>query len=393
MTILMSSGDFYPNVGGVAAVVLELSRGLARRGNTVHVAHWLATRGDLPAEEEVDGVQIHRFVVPNYPAPLNRAVWLTRPRRLLDPLLQTIQPDVFHGHTFFPDGFMARGLRGSCATVFTNHTSQFLQALTSKRKRLEWSWLLRGFDLVLAPSQELVDRSTELGVEGARFISNAVDSRKFTPADTAQKSEARRELGLPADALIILAARRIETKNGLRYLAQAFAKMRDDIPNAVLVFCGPGQDPAEVAAVKAALAHAGGEHRVDFRGAVLNHLMPQFYRAADISVLPSLMEATSVSGLEAMASGLPLIGTNVGGIPQIITDGQTGLLVPARDADALKDALLALCRDPGARERLGRNAREAVTSRFDWDAISRETQDAYEATIAARGGTPAFTVR
>jgi glycosyltransferase involved in cell wall biosynthesis len=283
-----------------------------------------------------------------------------------------------------PDGYMARSLRRQCATVFTNHTSQFLQALPHRRKRAEWSWLLRGFDLVLAPSQELVDRSSELGVHQAQFISNGVDSRKFTPASAAIKATARNELNFPENALIILAARRIETKNGLRYLAEAFVKMRDAVPNAILAFCGPDRDIAEVSAVKTIFADAGGERGVDFRGAVPNHLMPHYYWAADIAALPSLMEATSVSGLESMASGLPLVGTDVGGIPQIVDNGRTGLIVPPRDAESLRNTLLELCRNPDTRQRLGHNAREDVVTRFDWDAISRQTEAAYRSVIETR---------
>jgi glycosyltransferase involved in cell wall biosynthesis len=282
---------------------------------------------------------------------------------------------------------MARSLRRSCATVFTNHTSQFLEALSHWPKRTEWSWVLRGFDLVLAPSQELVERSIELGAKDVRFISNGVDSRKFTPATAARKAAARQDLNIPQDALVILAARRIEKKNGLRYLAQAFVQMRDHVPNALLVFCGPGSDGEEVSAMKAIFAGAGGETRVDFRGVVLNHLMPAYYQAADISVLPSLKEATSVSGLESMASGLPLIGTNVGGIPQIIDDGETGLLVSPADPGALNDALTELCRDQALRERLGHAARDAVVAQFDWDAISLQTEEAYRSVVFARNHT------
>lgn len=109
--------------------------------------------------------------------------------------------------------------------------------------------------------------------------------------------------------------------------------------------------------------------------------MPEIFRSADISVLPSLAEATSIAGLEAMASGLALVGTNVGGIPTIIYDGVTGLIVPPRDPAALAEALDSLCANSETRKAMGQAARARVEAEFSWPKIAEETRHIYEACL------------
>ena len=105
--------------------------------------------------------------------------------------------------------------------------------------------------------------------------------------------------------------------------------------------------------------------------------MPKLYNASDICVLPSLMEATSIAGLEAMASGLPIVGTHVGGIPDIVKDGKTGLLVEPRNAKALAASINKLCLDTELLGSMGRDARTFCVESFDWDIIAEKTEAVY----------------
>ena len=94
------------------------------------------------------------------------------------------------------------------------------------------------------------------------------------------------------------------------------------------------------------------------------------FSAGDVSILPSLMEATSIAGLEAMACGLPLIGTNVGGIPVIIKDGETGILVEPRSPEQLAEALNKLSEDREYAKQLGVRSLERARKDFSWDVIA-----------------------
>ena len=124
--------------------------------------------------------------------------------------------------------------------------------------------------------------------------------------------------------------------------------------------------------------------KVIFAGRVPNTEMPKYYAASDVVVLPSLKEATSIAGLEAMATGKPLVGTNVGGIPQIITDGETGILVPPRNPDELAHAIVFLLNDDGKRAAMGLNARKRAESEFSWQIIAGKTQNIYHRTARVK---------
>ncbi len=184
---------------------------------------------------------------------------------------------------------------------------------------------------VLAPSQELCDATALVGYQGPiDFIPNGVDTDRFAPG----KSPIREELGISEEEVIILLARRLVEKNGVTVFAEAVAALKE-LP-VRLLFAGDGDERNKVEQI---LRDNGMFDQSIFLGGVPNPQMPDIYRAADISVLPSFMEATSITGLESMACGIPLVGTTVGGIPTLINDKETGLLVPPGDPTTLGETL------------------------------------------------------
>jgi glycosyltransferase involved in cell wall biosynthesis len=129
----------------------------------------------------------------------------------------------------------------------------------------------------------------------------------------------------------------------------------------------------------------GLREKVKFTGNVPNSTMPRFYAASDVAVLPSLMEATSISGLEAMSAGLPLIGTNIGGIPEIIEHERSGILIEPRSAEQLAAQIVRLLTDGNERRRLGAAARARVEEHFSWDVIAGRTVEVYRKVLVKRG--------
>jgi glycosyltransferase involved in cell wall biosynthesis len=151
-----------------------------------------------------------------------------------------------------------------------------------------------------------------------------------------------------------------------------------------LVLAGDGPERGAVTEI---LRRDGCESATVFLGSVANPDMPAIYQAADISVLPSFLEATSITGLESMATGLPLVGTRVGGIPALIDDGETGLLVAAGDAAGLAAAIRRLCDNPAERARFGAAARRKVLEQFAWPVVTARTVEYYERVLWASGRT------
>lgn len=372
MRIGLITADFHPNVGGVAAHVVELGRALVLNGHEVHVV-------TLPLGEErartgtLHGMTVHRPAIPKG-KPLYS--WLTR--FWLNRFLAETPLDVMHVHGLRPVEATA-GL--TIPVVFTNHTSGFLKRI--RKGELERARLARRLAHVahvLAPSDELVEATRSVGYRGpVEFISNGVDTTRFYPdrkTDSGAPTEAetlRSQWTQAEDEVVVLLARRLVQKNGVTVFAEAVTRLKNRSRTRI-VFAGDGAERAEVERI---LRDGKMLDRSIFLGNVPNPEMPDIYRAADLSVLPSFMEATSITGLESMATGLPLVGTRVGGIPALIDDGVTGLLVPPGEPDELAAAMDRLIVDASLRSAMGEAGRSRAAGEFSWLSIAERTAAAY----------------
>ena len=366
LRILLVTSEFPPDVGGIGSHVAELARGLVSEIDRVTVVRPQRIGSKLPRKDmqafEVDRPRLIKGE-PFYGLMLHR--WLAREHR-------HAPFDLVHVHGVRPLS-ATRGL--SAPTVFTNHSSGFLARLRASPKRQKrTAALMQHVASLIAPSDELVEAARTLGYRGpATMIANGVDPNRFGPGP----SPIRSRLGIGADETIILLARRLVEKNGVTWFAKALGPLKDRAFRVVVA--GEG---AERAGMEAILSENGMLDRTIFLGSVANTAMPDLYRAADLSVLPSLAEATSIAGLEAMACALPLVGTNVGGIPTIIEDKTTGFLVPPREPEAMAVALGLLISDADLRRRMGAAARAKVEREFTWPVIVRKTVDVYRTTLS-----------
>jgi glycosyltransferase involved in cell wall biosynthesis len=144
---------------------------------------------------------------------------------------------------------------------------------------------------------------------------------------------------------------------------------------------GGGRRIDEIKALAASLGLAGEVHFLGTRRDV-----PDLLNAMDIFVLPSYSEGVSLALLEAMAAGLPVIATAVGGLPEVVTDGENGLLIPPRDAEALATALARLLEASDFAKKLGQNARKHVREHFSLDRLGREINEIYEELVEKKFG-------
>ncbi len=366
MKLGLACVDFYPNVGGIAAHVLELGRALVRLGHEVHI-FTVPIQDQTESQSSLDGMTVHRIAVhPKLPF----YSWITH-RYLLQAVRQ-LNIEVLHVHGIRP---LAASRRLPVPVVFTNHSSGFLKRVAKgARQQRRISNRMTHLCHVLAPSRELADKSREVGFTGpVDYIPNGVDIAKFQSGP----SECRSEWQVPVNTPVMLLARRLVEKNGVTVFAKALTHLAD-LPW-VTVFAGDGSERASVEQI---LERGGIADRCRLLGNVPNSKMLPIYRATDISVLPSFMEATSITGLESMATALPLVGTNVGGIPELIRSDETGLLVPPGNPIALANALRSLLVDRDMRLRMGQAGRQRAVDHFSWDSIAAQTAEIYARYLA-----------
>ena len=167
---------------------------------------------------------------------------------------------------------------------------------------------------------------------------------------------------------------------GFEYLVAAHAHALEEFPRLRLVLVGDGDERGRLEERVRALEIADS---VRFAGTAARDEIPAYLSAADIVVVPSVRYEGYVDGLpnvalEAMAAGRPLVATDVGGLPELVRQGITGVLVAEKDPSALADGILELARDPDLRERLGAEARREICEERSWESVGRRYVELYE---------------
>jgi D-inositol-3-phosphate glycosyltransferase len=215
-----------------------------------------------------------------------------------------------------------------------------------------------------------------------RTIPCGVDVDLFRPGDAAA---ARARLGLDAEWVLLFVGRPAPIK-GLEVLLQALARLKADgfaRAHVRLVIVGGDRDEGrndERARLRARADALGIGPWVDFRGPQLQPTLPDYYRAADLCLVPSHHESFGMAALEAMACGAAVVASRVGGLATTIQDGVTGVLVPPRDDAALAGAIAALLADEPRRRALGRQAARRAQG-FAWPTVARALVDVYDELV------------
>ena len=351
--------DFPPVPGGISAHVYELGKAYVDLGHTVAVV--TRHRGSEPIQSMQSGMTIYRVALR-----LVAFIYGLQIRRFVRQLLPILEPDIIHIHGMGPlEWYNINHL----PLAYTNHTSGYLKRIKKGGFR-RMAMLRRHFkkvDLFLAPSEELLQIPFEIKAP-KYFIANGVDASKFVFSD-GQRTRVRQELGLEKNDIVAIITRRLVDKNGVIYLAKATQFLRNKSIKFVVIGDGPERKAVEDTFKK----HCG--ERAIFLGNKTHKEIVAYYSAADFSVLPSLLEATSISGLEAMAASLPLVGTRVGGIPELISHGENGFLCNPADPEDLAQKINVLLESDF--RALGRKSRRLVEEHFDWPIIAHTTLTAY----------------
>jgi len=190
------------------------------------------------------------------------------------------------------------------------------------------------------------------------------------------KQESRGKLDLPKNRFLILTVRRLVYKNGLDTLIDAASSVIRDNPDILFVIAGKGPDAN---LIKKHTKRLGIDNNVIFTGFVSDENLPLYYGSADLFVLPSRSgEGFPLTVLESMASGLPVIATNTGGIPEAIRNSVNGILIPPKKPDALADAILKLFSSKETLRKMGSAARKIAKEIFTWEKSVHQLKDVYD---------------
>lgn len=376
------------DAGGQNVHVAELARALGRRGVEV-VVH---TRRDDPALPRrvpfAPGVVVDH-VDAGPPAPIPKDEMFPHMGDFAEDLVaawEVDRPDVVHSH-FWMSGVaaLAAGARTGIPVLHTFHAlgcekrRQQGQLDTSPEGRIEAeAGIARTADHLVATTEAEARVLRDMGAPAARVavIPCGVDRRRFRPGPRPATGSGRRPR--------ILAASRLVPRKGVADLIRALAH----VPKAELVVAGglPAPmvfDEPEAARLRHIAEVEGVAHRVVFLGAVARADMPDLVRSADVVACCPWYEPFGLVAVEAMACGVPVVASRVGGLAETVVDGITGVHVSPRDPASIAAGLRQVLGDDAFRERAGRAA-AARARRYDWDDIARRTLQVARAEAAAR---------
>lgn len=357
--------------GGLERVVVDLAIAQRDHGHRVAVFSLTDTAG-LGPELEAAGIPVI--------AGGKRAGFDLRLLSRLRGAVDAQGADIVHSHNFVPSYqaalAIAAWLRARAVLVNTCHNMG--GRLARPRLRLLYRLSLARTARVAGVGRQVAEHLVASRLAPAGRVSAVRNGVPLPPAATAtSRSQARAALGLPADALVVACVGRLVPLKNHRLLLDQVQELAAAFPRLHVVLLGDG--PEREALERQALS-LGIAQRILFAGTRrdVSTLLP----GIDVFALPSLTEGLSIALLEACAAGLPVVASAVGGNPEIVRHGQTGLLVPVDDGDALRAALLRILGDRPLRHALGLAARDWVTAHASIDAMRRSYDRLYADALA-----------
>ena len=355
-------------LGGADRQVLLLSRELDRRGHSVRIIS-VVPDGQMADDARESGIPVSSLRVEST---LDGVLSVPNLRR------QAGEADVVHAHMFHANllARVSRPLLQTKAVVSTIHnvyesTAAYHQPHQKTPRNRLYELTDRLSDCTTCVCQAAVERYSRLGVVRGEteVVYNGIDGEAFRPTTTPQSSG--REGYCTADSFVWLTVGRFFEMKDYPNLVRAFA--RTSSPDTVLWVVGHGEDEATI---KRLTRDLDIDDRVRVLGTVDD--ISAVMAAADGFVLGSRWEGFPMVLLEAQASGLPVVATRVGGIPELVADGQTGVLVPSEESAALAEAMDTIVEmDVDARAEMGRRGRERTVERFGIESITDRWVEIY----------------
>jgi len=367
--IVMISHGYFPRIGGAERQLMDLTPLLQKKGIETHIITRRLT--GTVAFEIIKGVPVYRL--PMLKDKTSSSILFTLNALKL---IRKLNPDLIHAHELISPAttaLLAKWFFGYplVITVHRSGTQGEISRLKSKNfGKCRLKVICRDTDMFIIISNEIDQELAKenVPVQKRVFIPNGVDVKWFATPKPGIKQKLRASLGLPLDSKIVVFAGRFSPEKRVTNLIRIWPDVRKNIPFALLLLIGNG--PEELF-----LRQMAGDGIIFIGGQ--SDVLP-YLQISDLFVLASIAEGVSVAVLEAMACGLPVIATSVGGIPEIIQHQETGWLISPDDTDGLLSGILTLLSDEDSGERLGKKAREYVSRNCDINKSADLLCDTYQ---------------
>lgn len=378
MRIVLTTDYFPPHLGGgVESVVFEIGRRLVQLGHEVLVLTLATQPGSL--NEVMEGMEVRRFQCLQVTQRLGVQLSVSwRAGRGIGRALQEFHPDIVNAHNRFftttPLALHASRKLG-IPTVATLHLGSLesLSGWKSATARLHEATIGRHVlglsDAIIAVSRAVAEHVTRLAEDRTPvfIIQNGVDRQRFRPGHAMSRNGVR---GIFVGRLI--------ANKGPQFLLAALKNPLSRPPGLKLDIVGDGPMRQDL---ERFVARRGLQTTVNFLG--LRRDVPELLQRSDFFVRPSLLEGMPLTALEAMASGLPVVMSDVGGTREVVIDGVTGYLIEPGVVSSLQRALAKITSDPSLRLRMGEAGRVQVASHFSWEIATTKTVDVFEQVRAS----------
>ncbi|MEM2953534.1 MAG: glycosyltransferase family 4 protein [Candidatus Bathyarchaeia archaeon] len=387
--------EYYPITGGTGSYVYYLSSMLVKHGNSVCIVTKNSGHGKEKACEKTRILSIKASRVPV----IDPLLFFRASYEKLNAIKAKFPVDVAHANLPLIPSFAVPDDFGA-ALVSTVHSTWDGEANAIKNEPFSklnfnekivrsFTWFLKQFeyrllkrsDMIIAVSEytkKEILKNYDMPAWKIKVIFNGVDLDKFKPAR--DKAKFKRELGFNDRDLLILYVGRLYSRKGLPTLISAIPHIVKKVRNARFIISGKGFSDEEKR-LRGYAEKFKVRENVIFLGYFPDEKLPSLYKAADIFVFPSIYENMPFAMLEALASGLPVVTTRVGGIPEVIDNGKNGFLVEPYDSLALADKVLCLIENPSLALEIGLSGRKTVERRFNWNNIVKQVLEIYDEAL------------
>ena len=390
------SPEYWPLSGGTGAYVYYLSNELLKNGYKIYVVTGSNQGQDVHVNPQLD---VSFLKIPKIPI-VKSFMLAGNSQRKLNSVRKTANVDITHPQLPLTPNFAVPPNFGKTIVCTVHSTwkgeAEAIQGepysrLNANEKFLvSFNWFLRFFEEgMLSRARKIIAVSHftkweltnyyKIPANKIQVIHNGVDINKFKPA--VDKRKVKAELGFNPDDLAIVSVGRLYARKGLFTLIDSMPSVVKRYPNAKFIISGKGQSDE----MNKLIAHAeklGVKNNIIFTGYYPDKKLPRLYQAADVFAFSTFYEHHPFAVLEALATGLPVVTTTVGGIPETIESGKNGLLVEPFNARAFGEKILYLLEHPVAATEMGAQARKTIVENYDWSIVVKDAMKVYDEALS-----------